>query len=134
MSDSAPESAEICGFRLGIILPLQYGMNAEPPIPGPDRGDRAMPWPRPPSPIRRGNGCEGYRYQREIAEASAKYAVPARLIRAIIVAESGFDRARCPETGACAHAVDPETAAILGVRDPFDARQNITRAPATCAL
>ena len=70
--------------------------------------------------------AEGYRYQREIAEASARYAVPARLIRAVIVAESGFDRRAVSRTGACGlMQLMPETAAILGVRDPFDARQNI---------
>jgi soluble lytic murein transglycosylase-like protein len=74
----------------------------------------------------RRTAAESYRYQREIAEASARYAVPARLIRAVIVAESGFDRHAVSRTGACGlMQLMPETAAILGVRDPFDARQNI---------
>src|SRR6058998_1044120 len=70
--------------------------------------------------------AEGHRYQREIAEASARYSVPARLIRAVIVAESGFDHRAVSRTGACGlMQLMPETAAILGVSDPFDARQNI---------
>jgi len=74
----------------------------------------------------RRTAVEGHRYQREIAEASARYSVPARLIRAVIVAESGFDRLAVSRTGACGlMQLMPETASILGVRDPFDARENI---------
>jgi len=70
--------------------------------------------------------AEGHRYQREIAEASARYSVPARLIRAVIVAESGFDHRAVSRTGACGlMQLMPETAALLGVSDPFDPRQNI---------
>jgi soluble lytic murein transglycosylase-like protein len=70
--------------------------------------------------------AEGYRYQREIAEASARYSVPARLIRAVIVAESAFDHRAVSRTGACGlMQLMPETAALLGVSDPFDPRQNI---------
>jgi soluble lytic murein transglycosylase-like protein len=65
-------------------------------------------------------------YAREIAEASERYAVPEGLIRAVIRVESGFDRRAVSPKGAQGlMQLMPETAAILGVRDPFDARQNI---------
>jgi soluble lytic murein transglycosylase-like protein len=65
-------------------------------------------------------------YAREIAEASARYAVPERLIWAVIRVESGFDRRAVSPKGAQGlMQLMPETAAILGVRDPFNARQNI---------
>jgi len=65
-------------------------------------------------------------YSREIAEASARYAVPERLIWAVIRVESGFDhRAVSPKGARGLMQLMPETAAILGVRDAFDPRQNI---------
>ena len=65
-------------------------------------------------------------YAREISEASARYAVPERLIWAVIRVESGFDRRAVSPRGARGlMQLMPETAAILGVRDAFDARQNI---------
>jgi len=65
-------------------------------------------------------------YSREIAEAAALYAVPERLIRAVIRAESGFDPRAVSPRGACGlMQLMPETAAILGVRDLFNPRQNI---------
>jgi soluble lytic murein transglycosylase-like protein len=65
-------------------------------------------------------------YSREIAEASALYGVPERLIWAVIRVESDFDHRAVSRTGAQGlMQLMPETAAILGVRDPFDARENI---------
>lgn len=65
-------------------------------------------------------------YSREIAEASARYAVPERLIWAVIRVESGFDRHAVSRKGARGlMQLMPGTAARLGVRDPFDPRQNI---------
>src|SRR5881296_4351623 len=65
-------------------------------------------------------------YSREIAEASARYAVPERLIWAVIRVESGFDpRAVSPKGARGLMQLMPETAAILGVRDVFNPRQNI---------
>ena len=65
-------------------------------------------------------------YSREIAEASARYAVPEGLIRAVIRVESGFDhRAVSPKGARGLMQLMPQTAAILGVRDSFDPRQNI---------
>jgi soluble lytic murein transglycosylase-like protein len=65
-------------------------------------------------------------YSREIAEAAGRYAVPERLIRAIIRVESGFNPRAVSRKGARGlMQLMPETAAALGVRDSFDARQNI---------
>src|SRR5438128_4620899 len=65
-------------------------------------------------------------YSREIAEASARYAVPERLIWAVIRVESGFDyRAVSPKGARGLMQLMPETAALLGVQDAFDARENI---------
>jgi soluble lytic murein transglycosylase-like protein len=65
-------------------------------------------------------------YSQEVAEAAARYAVPERLIRAVIRAESGFDaRAVSPRGALGLMQLMPETAAILGVRDPFNPRDNI---------
>ena len=65
-------------------------------------------------------------YSREIAEASARHGVPERLIWAVIRVESGFDpRAVSPKGARGLMQLMPETAAILGVRDAFDPRDNI---------
>ncbi len=65
-------------------------------------------------------------YSREIAEASARYAVPERLIWAVIRVESGFDpRAVSPKGARGLMQLMPETAALLGVRDVFNPRENI---------
>jgi soluble lytic murein transglycosylase-like protein len=65
-------------------------------------------------------------YSQEIAEASARYDVPERLIRAVIRVESGFDHRAVSRKGARGlMQLMPETAAMLGVRNAFDPRQNI---------
>ena len=65
-------------------------------------------------------------YSRMIAEAAAQHAVPERLIWAVIRVESGFDhRAVSPRGARGLMQLMPETAAILGVRDAFDPRENI---------
>ena len=65
-------------------------------------------------------------YARDIADASARYAVPERLVWAVIQVESGFDhRAVSPRGARGLMQLMPETAAILGVRDCFNPRQNI---------
>lgn len=76
----------------------------------------------PRRPAARDHGA----YAREIAEASARYAVPERLIWAVIRVESGFDsRAVSPKGARGLMQLMPETAAILGVRNAFDPRENI---------
>lgn len=65
-------------------------------------------------------------YSREISAASARHAVPERLIWAVIRVESGFDhRAVSPRGARGLMQLMPETAALLGVRDAFNPRQNI---------
>jgi soluble lytic murein transglycosylase len=79
--------------------------------------------PAPTSPSTRAGSST---YAREIADAAARYAVPERLIWAVIKVESGFDPRAVSRRGARGlMQLMPETAAILGVRDPFDPRQNI---------
>jgi len=65
-------------------------------------------------------------YSREIAEAATRYAVPERLIWAVIRVESGFDPRAVSDRGAQGlMQLMPETASILGVRDVFNPRENI---------
>ena len=65
-------------------------------------------------------------YRDTVAEAAARYAVPERLIWAVIRVESGFDPRAVSRKGARGlMQLMPETATTLGVRDPFDPRQNI---------
>jgi len=65
-------------------------------------------------------------FDRDIAEAASRYAVPERLVRAVIRVESGFDHRAVSRRGARGlMQLMPETAAILGVRDCFDPRENI---------
>jgi soluble lytic murein transglycosylase-like protein len=65
-------------------------------------------------------------YSREIVEASARYGVPERLIWAVIHVESGFDpHAVSPKGARGLMQLMPETAALLGVRDIFNPRENI---------
>jgi soluble lytic murein transglycosylase-like protein len=65
-------------------------------------------------------------YAREIADAAAQYAVPERLIWAVIRVESGFDHRAVSRKGARGlMQLMPATAAILGVRNVFDPRENI---------
>src|SRR5258705_12869489 len=79
-----------------------------------------------PRPSRPSSPCEDEVYAREIAEASARYAVPQRLIWAVIRVESGFDRRAVSPKGARGlMQLMPETAAILGIRDIFNPRENI---------
>ena len=65
-------------------------------------------------------------YSREIADAAARHGVPERLIWAVIRVESGFDyRAVSPRGARGLMQLMPDTATLLGVRDAFDARENI---------
>ena len=65
-------------------------------------------------------------FDREIAEAAARYEVPPRLVWAVIHVESGFNRRAVSRRGARGlMQLMPQTAAVLGVRDCFNARQNI---------
>lgn len=82
--------------------------------------------PASPQAARPSRSVDPSAYAREIAEAAARYAVPERLIWAVIQTESGFDHRAVSRRGARGlMQLMPETAAILGVRDPFNPRENI---------
>lgn len=60
-----------------------------------------------------------------VREAAWRHGVPVRLALAVARAESGFVHTRVSRTGAMGlMQLMPATAQELGVRDPFDARQN----------
>ena len=64
---------------------------------------------------------EGY-----VREASRKFGVPAPLIRAVIEVESSGDaHAVSPKGAQGLMQLMPATAAVLGVADPFDPRDNV---------
>src|SRR5437867_7783425 len=70
--------------------------------------------------------ADHHAYSREIAEAAARHAVPERLVWAVIRAESGFDPRAVSRQGARGlMQLMPETAAMRGVRDAFNPRENI---------
>jgi soluble lytic murein transglycosylase-like protein len=61
-----------------------------------------------------------------VAEAAARHGVPAKLVMAVIAAESQFDPLAVSSRGALGlMQLMPATARILGVSDPFDPRENI---------
>ena len=92
--------------------------------PNPSLQRVALTQPAPESP--RQTTADYGIYSQEIAEAAARYAVPERLIWAVIRVESGFDPRAVSSSGARGlMQLMPETAAILGVRDPFNPRENI---------
>jgi len=65
-------------------------------------------------------------YSRVVAEAASQYAVPERLIWAVIRVESKFDhRAVSPRGARGLMQLMPQTAKMLGVRNAFDPRENI---------
>jgi soluble lytic murein transglycosylase-like protein len=98
------------------------GANRVAPAPGEVTYRRAAFTPTAP---RRTSGNDRA-YAREIADASARYAVPERLIWAVIRVESDFDHRAVSRKGARGlMQLMPETAAVLGVRDAFDPRENI---------
>jgi len=87
---------------------------------------RAAYTPAPTRVAQRPSSADYGAYSQEIAEAAARYAVPERLIWAVIRMESGFDHRAVSRKGARGlMQLMPETAAILGVRDSFNPRENI---------
>jgi soluble lytic murein transglycosylase-like protein len=66
------------------------------------------------------------RYDQHIAEASRLYAIPEALIRAVVQVESNYDPRVVSHCGAQGlMQLMPVTGRRMGVRDPFDPRQNI---------
>ena len=65
-------------------------------------------------------------YGSLIREASARYGVDSSLIRSVIQAESGFNPSAVSPAGAIGlMQLTPNIAASLGVKHPFDPRENI---------
>ena len=65
-------------------------------------------------------------YEIYISRAAALYEVDPLLIKAVIQAESGFDRRAVSRRGAKGlMQLMPETVADMNVKDPFDAEDNI---------
>lgn len=65
-------------------------------------------------------------YSRLIEAASRKYNISSNIIRAVIMAESGFDTRAVSKAGAIGlMQLMPDTAKALGVNDAFDPRENI---------
>lgn len=66
------------------------------------------------------------KYDAYFKEAAAKYDVPESLLKAVAKAESNFNAKDVSGSGAMGvMQLMPATAKSLGVKDPFDARQNI---------
>ncbi len=66
------------------------------------------------------------RYQRLVLEAAARYQVEPEIIKAIIMAESGFNPKAVSKVGARGlMQLMPQTAKFLGVKDSFKPRRNI---------
>lgn len=66
------------------------------------------------------------RYNDAIAEAARLYKLPVSFLRSVIQVESDFTHDVVSHAGAMGMMqLMPRTAAAMGVRDPFDARQNI---------
>jgi soluble lytic murein transglycosylase-like protein len=94
------------------------------------RGDR--PGPARPNAHRdriraRDRSPDRYvRYDRHIREAARLYQLPESFIRAVMRVESDFSPDVVSHAGAMGlMQLMPRTAASMGVRDPFDPRQNI---------
>jgi soluble lytic murein transglycosylase-like protein len=65
-------------------------------------------------------------YDTVIVAAAVQYGVPAALVKAVIAAESAFNaRAVSPKGAMGLMQLMPETAADLGVREPFRAADNV---------
>jgi len=81
----------------------------------------------PPPPTVGAVGRERYRlYDAHISEASRLYQLPEPFIRAIIRVESDFNPNVVSRVGAMGlMQLMPRTAANMGVRSPYDPRQNI---------
>ncbi len=66
------------------------------------------------------------RYTRHINHFANQYGVDPKLVRAVIATESCFNPRAVSRVGAQGlMQLMPETARLLGVKDPFDPRQNI---------
>ena len=132
-----PSQGSLILFGIAIAVTMATSAGAETRRVADNAGNRAAVRMAPaylpsavalavPRPTRPSSPCEDDAYSREIAEASARYAVPERLIWAVIRVESGFDHRAVSRKGARGlMQLMPETASLLGVRDSFNPRENI---------
>ncbi|HEY2732256.1 MAG TPA: lytic transglycosylase domain-containing protein [Polyangia bacterium] len=66
------------------------------------------------------------RYDQDLRDEQAFYGIPEALMRAVIKTESDYDPAVVSSAGAQGlMQLMPDTARLMGVTDPFDARQSI---------
>jgi len=64
--------------------------------------------------------------QQIVREAATKHGIDACLVAAVVTFESAFNPSTITTTGAMGlMALQPTTASLLGVGDPFDPRQNV---------
>jgi soluble lytic murein transglycosylase-like protein len=81
---------------------------------------------RPPSVRARAPDYDRRSLEAMIDDAAAAHGISAHLIRAVVQAESAFDPAAVSPVGAQGlMQLMPTTATLMGVSDPFDARQNV---------
>lgn len=91
--------------------------------PSPSRAGRAGRARRPRAPA---DPARFRRYDGYIAEAAALYQLPIHFVRAVVKTESNFNPSVVSVDGAVGlMQLMPRTAASMGVRDPYDPRQNI---------
>jgi soluble lytic murein transglycosylase-like protein len=99
----------------------QLARDELPSVAAPDTGPRVMVSIDSFIPIE-----PAHAYDDFIREAAAKYDLEPALIRSVIRMESGFDPFAVSRVGAMGlMQLMPAVAEEMGVKDPFDARQNI---------
>lgn len=77
-------------------------------------------------PPRDGSSSRYARYDQDIFDQQMYYGIPEALIRAVIKVESDFDPHVVSSAGAQGlMQLMPDTGRLMGVTDPFEARQNI---------
>jgi soluble lytic murein transglycosylase-like protein len=73
-----------------------------------------------------GSACESTPYDDKIAQAATREGLDPKLLKSMVRAESGFNPAAVSPVGAMGlMQLMPNTAAALGVTDPFDPDQNL---------
>ena len=119
---------EVKGFLFEALLALLSGQKAPLPLFEEGTGSQSLSLPSPEGGQEVGDeeGPERLPFQEIVEEVSQRYGVPAPLVLAMIKVESDFNPDAVSPKGAMGlMQLMPETAKELGVKDPFDPRQNI---------